>query len=775
MGYNYTYNKFQLRRGVKLNKNNFNSDGFKQIDFVVKGMSCAACSKSAERSLKKVDGVISASVNIATEKAIVEYDPILVGIDDLENAVKKVGFTIEMEKSYDEETENGISFNRFLLAIIFASLLLLVSMGPMVGLKLPQIISDRENPFNHALLQLALVIPVMIAGNKFYTKGFTSLFNASPNMDSLVAVSTTAAFAFSAFNTYRLGFDHDFHHSLMESHNHLPLYYESVAVIIALIMLGKYLETRSKAKTSDAIKSLMSLQAKTAIIEIDGVEKEIDVENVNIGDIVIVKPGQKIPVDGIVIEGNSSVDESMLTGESIPVEKNIGNRVTGASINKNGYIKFKAEKIGKDTVLAQIIRLVEDAQNKKAPIANLADRVSGVFVPVVMAIAFVSGLGWYFIGKSTFEFALTIFVSVLVIACPCALGLATPTAILVGTGMGASNGILIKGGDSLELAHKITLVAFDKTGTLTEGKPRVTDIKLIEKDISMEELLTLVASSEKKSGHPLADSIVEFAEEKNVDLVDVSVFENIIGRGIYSEIDNRKISIGNRKLMDEFDIEISDEISNLAERQSSLGKTVMFVAIDKKLHALIEVEDVIKESSKKTIEKLHGLGIKVAMITGDNKKTADNIAMELGIDLVKSEVLPHEKSDAVKSFQSENEFVAMVGDGINDAPALAQADLGIAIGNGTDVAIESADIVLMRNDLMNVANSIKLSKETIRNIKQNLFWAFGYNIIGIPFAAGIIHIFGGPLLNPMIAAAAMSFSSVSVVTNALRLKYFKIY
>lgn len=750
-----------------------NDTKIKNIDFIVKGMSCAACSKSAERSLKKVDGVISASVNIATEKAAVTYDSEICNIENLDNAIKKVGFTMELEKNYDEKDED-VSFYRFLIAIVFASILFTVSMGPMVGITLPYIISDKHNPFNYAILQVILVIPVMIAGKKFYTNGFSSLINKSPNMDSLVAVSTSAAFIFSSINTYRLGFDSDFI-MMMKSHHHLPLYFESVAVIIALIMLGKYLETRSKSKTSEAIKSLMSLQAKTAIIEINGVEKEIDINDVKIGDIVVVKPGQKVPVDGVVVEGTTSIDESMLTGESIPVEKTCGDRVTGASINKNGFFKFRAEKVGKDTVLYQIIKLVEDAQNKKAPIANLADKVSGVFVPIVMIISFISAFSWFFIGKSSFEFALTIFVSVLVIACPCALGLATPTAILVGTGVGASNGILIKGGDSLESAHKVTMVAFDKTGTLTEGKPKVTGIEIFDNNFSEDYLLSLVASSEKKSEHPLAESIVEYAIDKNVDIVDIKDFKNIVGKGVYSIVDNREILIGNIKLMDEYRVLVDDAPRKIVEKNSEIGNTVMYIAIDNKLIAIICVADTLKESAKITINKLHSMGIKVAMITGDNERTAKYISQRLGIDMVKSEVLPHEKSIAVKEFQSTGEFVAMVGDGINDAPALAQADLGIAIGNGTDVAIESADIVLMRNDLMNVANSIKLSKETIRNIKQNLFWAFGYNIIGIPFAAGIFHIFGGPLLNPMIAAAAMSFSSVSVVTNALRLRYFRVY
>lgn len=744
----------------------------KTIDFSINGMSCAACSKSAERALKKVGGVNSASVNIATEKAIVDYDPSICSTDDLSKAIEKVGFTMVMEKN--ENNEEGTSLTRFLIAIIFATLLFIVSMGPMIGIKLPDFISHEKNHLNYAIIQIILVIPVMIAGKKFYTNGFSSLFRKSPNMDSLVAVSTTAAFIFSFVNTYRIAFDENFHKKLMESGGHLPLYFESVGVIIALIMLGKYLESRSKKKTSEAIKSLMDLQAKTAIIEVDGIEKEISIDDVKIGDIIIVKPGQKIPVDGEVIEGRSSVDESMLTGESFPVEKEIGSKVTGASINKNGYFKFRAEKIGKDTVLFQIIKLVEDAQNKKAPIANLADIVSGVFVPIVMVISLVAGLAWYLSGAG-FEFSLTIFVSVLVIACPCALGLATPTAIMVGTGIGAEKGILIKGGDSLEKAHKIDVIAFDKTGTITEGKPKVNTFVSFNDKYTNNDLIKIAASIEKKSEHPLGEAIVEFAVENNIELIETDEFENIVGKGIVGNSKGKQTLIGNKKLMDAYNLPISDDVLRQTTKYSEDGETVMYVAFENEFVGVIGVSDSIKESSKATIDKLHELGIEVVMITGDNSTTANIIAKKVGVDIVKAEVLPSEKSDVIKDLQKNGKCVAMVGDGINDAPALAQADVGIAIGNGTDVAIDSADIVLMRNNLMGVANSIKLSKETISNIKQNLGWAFGYNIIGIPFAAGIIHLFGGPLLNPMIAAAAMSLSSVSVVSNALRLRFFKEY
>ena len=547
-------------------------------------------------------------------------------------------------------------------------------------------------------------------------------------------------------------------------------------MIIALIMLGKYLESRSKSKTSQAIKSLLELQAKTAIIEIDGQEKEVDIDKVRVGDIVIVKPGQKIPVDGSIVYGSTSIDESMLTGESIPIEKTIGDQVTGASVNKNGYIKFKVEKIGKDTTLSQIIRLVEDAQNRKAPIANLADLISGYFVPVVIAIALVSGLAWLLIGGASFQFSFTIFISVLVIACPCALGLATPTAIMVGTGKGAENGILIKGGDSLESAHKISTVAFDKTGTITEGKPRVIGLRLLGNTMDEDALISYAGSIEKNSEHPLADAILDYAKERGLELYPVEGFTSITGKGVEAQVNGKRISLGNLKLIEDYkDKNDMDRLKAMVDQYAQEGNTPMLLAVEGQVEALIAVADTIKKDSAMAVEKLHQMGIKVAMITGDNEKTALAIAKQVGIDIVRADVLPSEKSQVIKDLQDQGEFVAMVGDGINDAPALALADVGIAIGSGTDVAIESADIVLMKNSLMDVPNSIKLSKETIRNIKENLGWAFGYNIIGIPFAAGLIYLFGGPLLNPMIAAAAMSLSSVSVVSNALRLRKFKTF
>ena len=650
-------------------------------------------------------------------------------------------------------------------------------MGPMVPKPfgpwpVPNIISPETHIINYALIQIVLVVPIMLVGYKFYINGFKSLFHGSPNMDTLVAIGTSSAFIYSLYTTINLIRNAGVSMEMHMSHHH-QLYFESAGIIIALILLGKFLESRSKGKTSEAIKKLMGLQPKTATIMVDDKEVEVSIDEVLEGDIVVVKPGEKIPVDGKIVFGHTSIDESMLTGESMPVEKTVGDSVTGASINKNGLIRFEATKVGKDTALAQIIKLVEDAQGTKAPIAKLADTVAGYFVPAVLAIAVISALLWAFVGKENTTFVLTIFISVLVIACPCALGLATPTAIMVGTGKGAENGILIKSSVALELAHKVNTVIFDKTGTITEGKPKVTEI-ITYGDYDEDYLLKLAASAEKGSEHPLGEAIVRYAEEKNMNLINVEKFNSVTGKGINALIDNKKINLGNVKMMEDLNISL-DIVENKYEELAKQGKTPMFISIENELAGIIAVADVVKESSKRAVELLHNLGIKVAMVTGDNKNTANAIAEQVGIDIVLAEVLPQDKSNEVKKLQAEGNFVAMVGDGINDAPALAAADIGIAIGSGTDVAIESADIVLMKNDLMDVPTAIKLSKDTIRNIKQNLFWAFGYNTIGIPVAAGVLYIFGGPLLNPMIAAAAMSLSSVSVVSNALRLRKFKPY
>lgn len=734
--------------------------------FKVEGMSCSACANRVERITKKIDGVESANVNFATEKLTVRVDAEKVRYSDIKLAVDKAGFKLIKEEDQIKEVskkkdESKILLNRFIFSLIFTVPLLIISMGHMVGMPLPSIIDPMKNPLNFALIQLVLTIPVMVAGYKFYKIGYKNLFKLSPNMDSLIAIGTSAAVAYGLFAIYKI--------LNGETHYAMHLYFESAVVILTLITLGKYLEAVSKGKTSEAIKKLMGLAPKTATIIKNGKEVSIPIEEVIVGDIILVKPGEKLPVDGEIIEGSTSIDESMLTGESIPVEKNIGSTVIGASINKAGFIKYKATKVGKDTALAQIVKLVEEAQGTKAPIAKMADIIAAYFVPTVMALAIIAAVGWLIAGEST-VFALTIFISVLVIACPCALGLATPTAIMVGTGKGAENGVLIKGGEALETTYKIDTIVFDKTGTITEGKPKVTDI--ICNGIKEEEVLVLAASAEKGSEHPLGEAIVREAEDRSLEFKSLEHFKAVPGHGIEVTIEGKDILLGNKKLMIENNINI-ESLHVESDRLATEGKTPMYIAINNKLSGIIAVADTVKENSKAAIEELKKMNVNVAMITGDNKKTAEAIAKSVGIDIVLAEVLPEDKANEVKKLQKQNRKVAMVGDGINDAPALVQADVGIAIGSGTDVAIESADIVLMKSDLKDVVTAIRLSKATIKNIKENLFWAFGYNVLGIPVAMGVLHIFGGPLLNPMIAAAAMSFSSVSVLLNALRLKKFK--
>lgn len=753
-----------VKCGYKVKKN------LKTYTFKIEGMTCSACANRVERVTKKLDGVENSSVNFATENLTVNIDEDIIGYSKIKEAVDKAGYKLIKEEEKDSGKskidESKLLLIRFIVSACFSIPLLIITMGHMVGMPLPNIIDPMNNSLNFAIIQIILTLPVMIIGYKFYKVGLKNLFKLSPNMDSLIAISTLAAFIYGIFGIYKI--------KVGDSHYAMHLYFESVAVILTLITLGKYLESVSKGKTSQAIKALMGLAPKTATIIRDNKEMTIPIEEVISGDIVIVKPGEKIPVDGEVIEGNTSIDESMLTGESIPVEKTIGSSVVGASINKTGFIKYRATKVGKDTALSQIVKLVEEAQGSKAPIAKMADVISSYFVPTVIILAVIASIGWLIAGETPL-FAITIFIAVLVIACPCALGLATPTAIMVGTGKGAENGVLIKGGEALETAHLINTIVFDKTGTITEGKPIVTDI--ISSGISEDELLVIAASAEKGSEHPLGEAIVKCAEEKKLNFKNIDKFNAIPGHGIEIKIDDKEVLLGNRKLMDDKKIK-SENVSNnsdLFEQGNNLaeqGKTPMYIAINNNLVGIIAVADIVKPSSKKAIESLHNMGIKVAMITGDNKKTAEAIAKQVGIDLVLSEVLPEDKANEVKKLQKDNLKVAMVGDGINDAPALAQADVGIAIGSGTDVAIESADIVLMKSDLMDVTTAIKLSRATIKNIKQNLFWAFGYNVLGIPVAMGILHIFGGPLLNPMIAAAAMSLSSVSVLTNALRLRKF---
>jgi Cu+-exporting ATPase len=822
----------------------------KKITIPIQGMHCTACAARIEKVVGQLNGVAGVSVNFATEKATVTYEPDIISIAGIKQTISQAGYQVlesESSKAADEDRQRKEKkiralWRKFYIAAFFSIPLLYLAMGPMFPWfkwPIPQWLFPMEYPLRYALVQLALVLPVLIAGRHFYTNGFRALWQRSPNMDSLIAMGTSAAVLYSLYAIYKV---------YSGSLGHVEdLYFETAGVIITLILLGKTLEAISKGKTSEAIKKLIGLTPKTAIIIENGQEVETPVEEVQVGDSILVKPGERIPVDGIVIDGHSSIDESMLTGESIPVEKKAGDEVIGATINKYGSLTFRATKVGSDTVLAQIVKMVEDAQGSKAPIAKMADLVSGYFVPIVFGIALLSALIWYFAGESA-TFALTIFISVLVIACPCALGLATPTAIMVGTGKGAEHGILIKSGEALETAHQIKTIIFDKTGTITEGIPEVTDLisvtdlpaepaeqlspentpetispptdltqdssQSLAQDLSQDlsqslsqnlsqatlserqahwldkvldraqniedwsqderkkQLLQLAASAEKNSEHPLGEAIIRAAEKARIELLAPDKFTAIPGKGIETVLNNSQVILGNRQLLRERGIEPL-QLEEVADRLASAGKTPMYIAIDEKIAGVIAVTDVIKKSSAQAIARLQSMGIEVVMLTGDNQKTAAAIAGQVNIKRVLAEVLPQDKAEEVKKLQNEGRIVAMVGDGINDAPALAQANIGIAIGSGTDIAMESADIVLMHNDLLAVPTAIKLSKNTLRNIKQNLFWAFGYNVAGIPIAAGLLHALGGPLLNPMLAATAMSLSSVSVLTNALRLKSFK--
>ncbi len=729
--------------------------------FKISGMTCAACAARIERFVKKLDGVKEAGVNFAAESLTVDWEGL--SVKDIEAAVVKAGYAFADKNAKPKMSHDKVMLIRLLLSLLFAVPLLVISMGHMVGMPLPDIIEPHHNPMNFALVQLVLTIPVIIIGWKFFADGFRNLVRLSPNMDSLIALGATAALVYGFYAMYKIGQG--------ETDYAMHLYFESCTTILTLITLGKYLEARSKGKTDESVKKLMDLAPKTAFVMRGDKELEVALSQVKVGDIVVSRSGESIAVDGEVIEGSAVVDESMLTGESVPVEKKVGDKVTGATLNKNGFIKYRSERVGEDTALSRIIKFVEEAQGSKAPIARLADVISAYFVPAVLALAVIASLGWLIAGESG-EFCVTILISVLVIACPCALGLATPTAIMVGTGKGAENGILIKGGQPLEQACKITTVVFDKTGTLTEGKPSLTDIAPY--NIAEEELVRLAAAAEQASGHPLSEAVVQYAAKKGIPLPDAEDYTNLDGRGISAAVEGKKLLIGNIRLMNEENIAVPQEFTERAERIADMGRTPMFAAADGTFIGLIAAADTIKKESLNAVSELRKMGIKTVMLTGDNSRTAKAVAGELDIDSYIAEVLPEEKAEHIKKLQQEGEVVAMAGDGINDAVALTQADVGIAVGQGTDVAIECADIVLIKDDLRDVCKAIKLSKATIRNIKQNLFWAFGYNSLGIPIAMGVLHIFGGPLLNPMIAAAAMSLSSVSVVSNALRLKQCKI-
>ncbi|MBM6822404.1 heavy metal translocating P-type ATPase [Fusobacterium mortiferum] len=750
---------------------------FKEVEIDITGITCQVCVNKIERKIGKLEGVKKIAVNLANSRGKILYDSEKIKLSEILEVIKKLGYEGKKHEDIEEdskaiESEKKLKqeFLEFKLAIFFSAIVFYISMGTMVGLPVPNIISPEINPLNFALIQLILAIPVIYIGRRFYKVGIKQLIMRSPSMDSLIATGTGSAILYSLYGTYKI-YSGDFHyvHSL---------YYESGVVILALILLGKYLENVSKGKTSEAIKKLMNLKSKKATLVRDGKFVQVDIEEVELDEIVLVKPGESIPVDGVVVEGQSSVDESMLTGESIPVEKNIGDKVFGASINKNGVIQVKAQAIGKDTVISKIIKLVENAQGSKAPIAKIADKVSGYFVPTVMLIATVAGITWYYLGsrgivkihEAPSIFALTIFVAVMVIACPCSLGLATPTAIMVGTGRGAELGILIKSGEALEKAHKIDTIVFDKTGTLTIGKPKVTDIMSFS-NIDEDEILRVAGALEEYSEHPLGEAIVEAGKERKLQFPKVEKFESITGKGVTGVIDGKKVYIGNIKLMRDFSIDIINE--NILEKLAYQGKTPMYIAIEDSLIGVIAVADILKPEAIETIKELKNRGYHVGMITGDNKLTAQAIGKEAGIDIIFAEVTPEEKYLKVKELQEQGRNVAMVGDGINDSPALVQANIGIAIGGGTDIAMESADIVLMKRDLKDVLVAMELSHAVIKNIKENLFWAFIYNTVGIPVAAGVLYPLTGHLLNPMIAGAAMAMSSVSVVTNALRLKKFK--
>ncbi|MFZ5860811.1 MAG: heavy metal translocating P-type ATPase [Spirochaetota bacterium] len=777
--------------------------------FILKGMTCAACVAANERAVGKLPGIAHVSVNLATERMEVEFDPTAVDVAQIQAAVKKAGYEAELlEKpsSAPPPIYEAYGWTRFTVSAVFAAILLYIAMGSMIGLPLPVFIDHRTAPLAFALVQLVLLIPVLVAGKSFYIHGFKSLFHLSPNMDSLIAIGTSSAILYSLFSMWRIASgDHS---------ASMQLYFETAAIIITLIMLGKNLESRSKRRTSEAVRKLMKLRPAIATILEGEQERKVSVDDVKPGNLLLVRAGERIPVDGKVRSGNSSVDESMLTGESMPVEKASGAPVYSGTINLNGSLVMIAEKVGEDTALARIIRLVEEAQSSKAPIARLADQVSAVFVPVVMGIALIAAFGWLIAGH-TITFALTVFVSVLTIACPCALGLATPTAVMVGTGKGAELGILIKSGEALETVHKIHTVLFDKTGTITKGKPALTDVVPAE-GYSTEEVLGLAASVELASGHPLADAIVSQAREKGLAISRPDHVETIPGKGIVAKIsggvagsaaleagnaaldagnaaldtDNVELgvssaalmdrdatlAVGNSALAESLGISIPKYAPDLQEKATQLagmGKTPMFVMKNLLPVGLIAVADQPRPEARAVVAALKKLGIDVAMITGDSRCTADAIAAQVGISEVYAEVLPSEKASIIKRIQASGRKIAMVGDGINDAPALAQANVGIAVAAGTDIAMESADIVLMHNNICDVATAIHLSRRVIKTIRQNLFWAFGYNVLGIPIAAGLLYVFGGPLLSPVFAAAAMSLSSVSVVTNALRLKGYR--
>ena len=742
----------------------------KKEEFALEGLQCAGCVSTVEKVVRDLPGVKEANVNLATEKMMVQFNPKEADVQKIMETVSLAGYqAILINDEEDVLEKTAIKKEKQLQSLkvrawvsgVFAIVLLYIAMGEMIGLPLPQILQPMEHPIVFSVTQLILVTPILWVGRSYFVNGFKALIRKHPNMDSLVALGTSAAILYSVWSMIRI-FAGEYHYVM-------HLYVESAAVILAFITLGKYFETLTKGRTSQAIQSLVALSPKVATVIRDGKEVEVPVEELQIGEVVFVRPGEKIPVDGVIISGESFVDESMITGESVPVFKKEGSKVVGATLNTTGSFQVEVSQVGKDTTLSQIIRLVEEAQGSKAPIAAIADRVAGIFVPIVMGLSLLAGLYWGLIGGESFEFVVTVMISVLVIACPCALGLATPTAIMVGTGFGAKRGILIKSSAALEEAGHVGVVLLDKTGTITNGKPKVVDIQVFN-NYSKEEVLNIAASIEKHSEHPLGKAIVEEAEKQEFDVLPIEQFQSISGMGIQGIVDGKEVLLGNHLLLQNQGIAV-DEFNAVIDGVASKGQTAMFVAIQKQVAGIIVVADTIKATSKEAIQQMKALGLQVRMVTGDHEKTAKAIANEVGIETVYSQVLPNEKASVVEQLLEEGYQVAMVGDGINDAPALAKATVGIAIGSGVDVAIETADMVMMQDDLRLVAKTIQLSKMTMMTIKENLFWAFIYNVIGIPVAMGVLHFFGGPLLSPMIAGAAMSFSSVSVVLNALRLNH----
>ena len=745
----------------------------KEIHFSIQGMHCASCSTRIEKVLGSMPEIQAAKVNLASEKAAVTFDPARITVREIREAIDNLGFEAQRAsgglddfsiKRAAAEAHLKEMQERLIVLLTLAGILFYISMGEMMGLPLPGALDPHHHPFLFGFSQLLLTVPIMLLGRSFYLNGFPALIRRAPTMDSLIAVGTGAAFIYSVWGLIEIGLGINVAQRVMD------LYFESVGVLIALVYLGKYLEARSKHRTSDAIAQLIRLTPATTTLLVGDEHKVIATDEIEPGDRILIRPGERIPVDGLVVHGSSTIDESMLTGESLPVDKILADKVYGGTLNQSGVLHIEAQETGEDTVLARIIKMVGQAQGSKPPIASLADRISLYFVPIVMTIAVLTGLSWYFIGGVEFTMALRFFIAVLVIACPCAMGLATPTSIMVGTGRGAQLGVLVKNAEALQTAEKTSVVVFDKTGTLTRGEPKVHAFKNYHRSLPDEEILRLAASLEQSSEHPLAEAIVKYAKERNCALRESKSFSLLEGAGVEGEVEGRDIVIGNERLLTQRNIDLPESSSGTDNEEHS-GSTVLYIVVDNELAGSVSISDTLKDNASDNVKRLKNLGLKVVMLTGDHPDTARAIARQAGIDHVIARVLPEEKQKRIIELQNEG-MVAMVGDGINDAPALAQADVGIAMGSGTEIAMESGDIVLMSGNLAGVVTALSLSRAVMKNIRQNLFWAFGYNVIGIPIAAGLLYIFGGPTLSPMLAGAAMALSSVSVVTNALRLRLF---